>query len=90
MTDSRYLEITYRRGRPVAGYLYLDRREGDKAARTERRAAGLVVDFAEDGRVMGIEITAPTQTTTAQINELLTELHAAPATADDLHPLTAH
>ncbi|MBM4063598.1 MAG: DUF2283 domain-containing protein, partial [Planctomycetes bacterium] len=56
-----YLEVTFRRGRPLAAYYYLPRRDGDSSVRTERASGGLVVDFAADGRPIGIEITAPTQ-----------------------------
>jgi len=31
-----YLEVTCRRGRPVAAYYSLPRRDGDKSVRTER------------------------------------------------------
>jgi hypothetical protein len=39
-----YLEVTYCKGKPFAAYLYLDRRSGDNAARSERRD-DFVVDF---------------------------------------------
>ena len=35
-----YLEVTYRKGRPLAAYYYLPRRDGDKSARTERAERG--------------------------------------------------
>ncbi len=30
----RYLEVTYRDGKPVAAYLYLQRQSGDRSVRT--------------------------------------------------------
>src|SRR5713226_8388377 len=83
----RFLEITYRRGKPLAAYLYLARRAGDKARRTERQNAGLLIDYADDGRPICIEITAPTKITLAALNEALTLAHQDPVSADDLAPL---
>jgi hypothetical protein len=54
---SPQLQITYRRGRFLAAYLSLLRRAGDKSVRTLVREP-FVVDFAADGRAMGIEILA--------------------------------
>lgn len=83
----RSLEVTYRKGRPVAAYFWLPRQEGDTAARTEQRQSGLVVDFAADGRPLGIEITSPATITAAEIAELLNELHEPPLDAAELQPL---
>ena len=49
-----YLEVTYRRGRPLAAYYYLPRQDGDASVRTERFEGGLLVDFSTDGRPIGI------------------------------------
>jgi hypothetical protein len=40
-----YLEVTFRRGRPLAAYLYLPRQPNDKSYRTKRAEPGLVIDF---------------------------------------------
>ena len=50
-----YLDVTYRKGRALAAYLYRPRRDGDTSHRTEQVAGGLIVDFAADGRPIGIE-----------------------------------
>jgi hypothetical protein len=50
---------------------------------------GLIVDFAADGRAIGVEITAPSQTSLEAINQVLSDLHIAPATHLDLAPLAA-
>ena len=50
-----YLEVTYRKGKPFAAYLYLDRRPGDSAVRSQRRE-DFVVDYAKDGRPIGVEL----------------------------------
>lgn len=59
MTE-RPLQITYRKGRPLAAYLYLAHPTGERSAKMEASPDGLVVvDYAADGRPIGIEITAP-------------------------------
>lgn len=84
---NRFLEITYRKGRPLAAYLYLARKPDDKAGRTERQEDGLLIDYTDDGRPIGIEITAPTKVTLASINQALSSAHQDPVNADDLAPL---
>ena len=56
---TRYLEVTFRKGKPLAAYLYLPREPGAKSARTELMGSGLLVDYQADGRPIGLEITAP-------------------------------
>lgn len=84
-----YLEVTYRKGRALAAYLYLPRRDGDTSHRTEQVSGGLVVDFAVDGRPIGIEISAPAQFELAVLNTLLERLGQAPARPEDFSPLCA-
>ena len=86
---NRYLEVTFRRGRPPAAYLYLPRNPGDKSCRTSKADPGLIVDWNEDGKPIGIEITAPARLTVAAINELLGKLGLAQMEATDLAPLRA-
>ena len=85
----RYLEVTFRKGRPLAAYLYLPRQASDASARTERREAGLLIDFAADGRPIGIEITSPAIATRATINRILASLNEAPVTEEEVRPLAA-
>nr|VFJ42539.1 MAG: Protein of unknown function (DUF2283) [Candidatus Kentron sp. DK] len=84
-----YLEVTFRRGRPLAAYLYLPRGKGDKSVRTEKAEPGMVIDFESGGRAIGIEMTAPNRVTAFHLNRLLTELGASPITGEDLAPLEA-
>lgn len=84
-----YLEVTYRHGRPLAAYLYLPRRPGDRSSRTEQVAPGLVVDFHRDGRPIGIEITAPGRVSLASVNRVLRSLGLPAAKKADLAPLLA-
>ena len=89
MTE-RSLQITYRKGRPFAAYLYLSRPSGAKSARTEASAKGLlIVDYAADGQPIGIEITAPAAVTLDQVNALLARLDQPPLREEDFRPLVA-
>jgi uncharacterized protein YuzE len=84
-----YLELTYRKGRPLAAYYYLRRQDGDRSVRTERAAGGLLVDYSPDDRAIGIEITVPSQLTLEQLNQLLERLGQSCAVREDLVPLVA-
>ena len=84
-----YLEVTYRKGRPLAAYYYLPRRGDDRSARTERTDGGLVVDYSSDGRAIGIEITSPGRLVLSELNDLLERLGQEKVTRDDLVPLIA-
>jgi hypothetical protein len=83
-----YLEVTYRQGKPLAAYLYLARRPGDIAARTERHGQWLV-DYASDGRAIGIEFPSVGTIDLAELNRLLTAVHHPAVSAADVVPLVA-
>ena len=85
----QYLEITYRKGKPLAAYLYLSAGSYVKSVRTESRDAGLMVDFGPGDQPIGLEITAPEQITAAQINAVLRSLDLSPMKEEDLSPLEA-
>jgi hypothetical protein len=84
-----YLEVTFRRGRPLAAYLYLPRGPRDKSYRTESAARGLVIDFNRSGKPIGIEITAPAKLSAAALNRVLHRLGLPAVTRADLAPLRA-
>jgi uncharacterized protein YuzE len=84
----RYLEITYRQGKPFAAYLYLDRRPNDKANRTERHGDWLI-DLTTDGRAIGIEFTRVGPVDLAELNRTLASIHQPTLLTADLIPLTA-
>ena len=84
-----YLEITYRHGRPIAAYLYLPRASRDRSRRWAKAAAGLVIDFTQRGKPIGIEITAPSKVTVPAVNRILKELGFPPIKQADLAPLRA-
>jgi uncharacterized protein YuzE len=84
---STYLEVTFRKGKAMAAYLYLPRQAGDRAARTEKVSPGMLVDYAADGRPIGIEFTSTEHVRLADVNAVLAAADAAPASAGDLAPL---
>lgn len=85
----RYLEVTFRKGKPLAGYLYLPRDAGVKSVRTEEAGPGIRVDYAGSGSAIGIEITAPAIVTLQQMNAVLSRLGMAKIGPEDLAPLKA-
>ena len=84
-----YLEVTYRKGRPLAAYFYLPRRPKDRSVRTEKKEDGLVVDYAEDGRPIGIEITSPRRASVEKILQLIIGLGFQAVYREEFAPLVA-
>lgn len=82
-----YLEVTFRHGRPVAGYYYLPRKVGEKSIRTVRIEPGLVIDFGRRGNPIGIEITAPELVTASIFNRVLRDLGFPALKRAELTPL---
>ena len=85
----RYLEVTFRKGKPLAAYLYLPRRVGVKSVRTEQAAPGINVDYAGNREPIGLEITAPDQVTVEEINAVLERLGLSVMGPEELAPLKA-
>lgn len=83
----RYVHLSFRAGRLFAGYVYLPRKSGDWAARSQETEAGMVMDFAEDGRPIGIELTSPEIVTLDALNRVLGTAGQPPATEQELRPL---
>jgi len=89
MTE-RSLQITFRKGHAFAAYLYLARPPGERSARSVASADGLlVIDYAGDGRPIGIEITAPEVLTRDRLNALLESLGEPPVLEQEFRPLSA-
>jgi hypothetical protein len=84
-----YLEVTYRKGRPLAAYYYLPRKDGDKSARTQRTDGGFIIDFDANDKPIGIEITCLSALDVSQLNQLLQSLGQKPVASSDLAPLNA-
>jgi len=84
-----YLEVTFRKGRALAAYLYLPRLSKDKSTRSVMAAAGLVVDYTSRGKAIGVEIVSPATVSLAAVNRVLRDLGALPLKRADLEPLRA-
>ena len=87
--NESYLEVTFRRGRPLAAYYYLPRSAKDRSHRTQRLEPGLVIDFRHDGRPIGIVILAPEKLTLSTFNRVLRDLGLPTLKRADLAPLRA-
>ena len=85
----RYLEVTFRKGRVLAAYLYLPRRADAKSARTERVGDGLLADFDAEGNAIGLELTDPAHVSLDQLNHALALIGVAPVGPDEFAPLRA-
>ncbi len=85
----RYLEVTFRKGKPFAAYLYLPRPTGRRAARTLDAGYGIRVDVDEHGVPIGVEITAPGAVTVAQLNAILGQHGVAALNDEEWSPLAA-
>lgn len=85
----RYLEVTFRKGKPLAAYLYFPRAPGVRSARTQEVAPGMLADFAAGGELIGLEFTAPSRVTVDQVNAVLSTLGVATIAPEELSPLKA-
>ena len=89
MTE-RSLQVTYRNGRPFAAYLHLSHETGEKSAKTVPSGDGLlVVDYARNGKPIGVEITAPAAVHLDRLNHLLADLGETPLSEHDYVPVRA-
>ena len=90
MPKHPYLEITYRKGKPFAGYLYLSDTRPQKPCRTEEVRPGVLVDIAPDGEVLGIEFLSPGFVTQDDLRAISQRLRGAQVPTEDLSPVMAH
>jgi len=89
LVKQRYLEVTYRKGKAVAAYLYLPRSTDAHSVRTEAGGPGLRVDYDATGSPIGVEITSPANVTLEQISTLLQHVGQTPLNAEEWTPLRA-
>lgn len=83
------VQVTYRMGQPFAAYIALDRRPGDSVTRTDEASSDLLVDYAEDGRVLGIEVVTPKAVTIDEILAVFDRLGLGRPAEEELAPLRA-
>jgi hypothetical protein len=84
-----YLEVTFRKGKPIAAYLYLPRASGVKSARSVEVRPTVLVDYAATGEPIGSEMTSPGNVDASLVNAVLAEIGAAPVGPAELAPLHA-
>jgi hypothetical protein len=84
-----YLEVTFRKGKPIAAYLYLPRASGVKSARSVEVRPTVLVDYAATGEPIGVELTAPANVDAVLVNAVLGEIGIAPLEPAELSPLRA-
>jgi hypothetical protein len=85
----RYLEVTFRNGKPLAAYLYLPRPPGAKAARTTDAGRGVKIDYDKRETAIGVEITSPAAITIDELIALLAGLGIDEVDRSELAPLAA-
>ena len=90
MLKHPYLEITYRKGKPVAGYLYLREPPSGERCRTEEVSPGVLVDIGLDGEALGIEFLEPGAVTSEDLQAISRRLRGVEIPAEDLSPVMAH
>jgi uncharacterized protein YuzE len=89
MTE-RSLQVTYRKGKPFSAYLHLSHQTGEKSARTVPSADGLlVIDYGQNGKPIGVEITAPSAVTLERLNGVLASLGEPLLSEHDYLPVRA-
>ncbi|MFB3890470.1 MAG: DUF2283 domain-containing protein [Phycisphaerae bacterium] len=89
MTIGQSLEVSDRHGKALAAYLHLPSKSDDYAATSREAGPGLVVDFAADGRPIGIEIVSPSIVTLDAVNQVLASLNQQTIGEEELAPLLA-
>jgi hypothetical protein len=86
----RSLQVTYKKGKPFSAYLHLAHQTREKSTRTVPSADGLlVVDYGQNGKAIGAEITAPSAVPLDRFNRVLADLGETPLSERDYLPLRA-
>ena len=83
------LQITYRKGKPFAAYIYLARQHNQKSVRTEAITEELLVDYAQDGTPLGIEVVSPGTVSIDEIQHVFDRLDLGKIEPVELEPLKA-
>jgi hypothetical protein len=85
----RYLEVTFRKGKLLAAYLYLPRAAGAKAVKTSDAGRGVKIDYDAHEKPIGVEITAPSAISVDELIALLATLGIDQLDRAELAPLAA-
>ncbi len=85
-----HLRVTYRDdGSPFAAYLHLPSKPNEKRAKCRRVEPGMILDINKEGKLIGVELTAPRLVTLNDINQVLKEYGVEPIKKAALKPLLA-
>ncbi len=85
-----HLRVTYRDdGSPFAAYLHLPSKPNEKRAKCRRVEPGMILDINKEGKLIGIELTAPRLVTLGDINKVLEDYGMEPVKEATLKPLLA-
>lgn len=87
--ETMSIQVTYRMGEPLAAYIHLGRRPGERAVRSEEVGPEVIADYGADGQVLGLEVVSPGSTTAEDIFAAFDKLGLGRPTAADLRPLVA-
>jgi len=91
MVKHPFLEVTYRKGKPFASYLYLkDSPPGERCCGTREVCPGGLVDIGSDGEVVGIEFLSPGRVTADDLRAIDAYLQGLGIPSEDLSPIMAH
>ena len=82
-----FLEVTYRKGKPFAGYLYLRESSSLPICRTEEVRPGILLDIGADGQVLGIEFLYPGRVTPEDLEAIGEYLREADVPVADITPV---
>ncbi len=81
-----HLDISFRHGKPFAAYIHCG--APASAATTQDLGHGLLLDAADDGHVIGVEITDPGHINAEVVSKILGD-HGVVVPVGDLAPLAA-
>ena len=84
-----FLEVTYRKGRPLAGYLHLRGAPPDERCRTEEIRPCVLVDIGGDGEGVGIEFLSPGSVTVEDVEAIGRRFRGVEVPTEDLAPIMA-
>ncbi len=84
-----YLEITFRKGKAIAAYIYLSRKPGVATNVSKKVKDDIIADYDNEGCLIGLEITSPQKVNSSDINDILVSHNAQPVSEQELAPLKA-
>jgi uncharacterized protein YuzE len=84
------LRVTYRDdGSPFAAYLHLPSEPNETRAKCRRVEPGMILDINKEGKLIGVELTAPSLVSLDDVNNVLREYGLDPIKEATLKPLLA-